>query len=138
MNLDSHILSSSATSVNEGSSVTFTMVTTNVAAGTSLSYSIGGVSSSDISGGQTSGSMVVGSNGQASTSVMLVADQTTEGNETLTFSSQGQSLSVTVNDTSKTVASTPTYSIAASTPLLRKVVLRRLLLRQRVWLRVRL
>ena len=92
------------------------MVTTNVAAGTSLSYSIGGVSSSDISGGQTSGSMVVGSNGQASTSVMLVADQTTEGNETLTFSSQSQSSSVTVNDTSKTVASTPTYSIAASTP----------------------
>ena len=111
----SYSLSRSVSSVDEGSSVTFEVSTTNVSSGTSLSYSISGISSSDISGGSTSGSMVVGSNGQASTTITLVSDQTTEGNETLTFTTQGQSSSVTVNDTSKTV-STPTYSIAASSP----------------------
>ena len=37
-------------SVNEGSSATFTLSTTNVAAGTAVAYTISGVSSADVVG----------------------------------------------------------------------------------------
>ena len=91
-------VSASSATVNEGSTATFTLSTTNVAAGTSISYSISGVSASDITGGSLSGSVNVGSNGQATISVPLVTDSTTEGNETLTVTAQGASASTTVVD----------------------------------------
>ena len=104
---------SSSSSVNEGSSASFTVATTNVAAGTSLSYSIGGVSTSDLTSGSLSGTTTVGSNGQATISIPVKADSLTEGPETLTVTVQGQTASVVINDTSLTLA-TPTYSVSSS------------------------
>ena len=102
-------LTSSSASVNEGSSVTFTLSTENVANGTSVPYVITGVSSSDLSSGSLTGSFTV-SNGSASTSITLANDVLTEGTETATLSTAVGSVAVTVNDTSRT----PTYAIGRS------------------------
>jgi hypothetical protein len=108
-------VSSSSSSVNEGSSALFTVATTNVASGTNLSYSLYGVSASDVTSGSLSGTTTVGSNGQASISIPITADNLTEGTETLTVTVQGQTASVTINDTSRSpVNTTPTYSIVSS------------------------
>jgi hypothetical protein len=48
-------LVSSQATVNEGSTATFTLTTTNVASGTALTYSLSGVSSSDLTSGSLSG-----------------------------------------------------------------------------------
>ena len=96
-------------SINEGSIATFTVTTTNVASGTSLAYTLSGVSASDITGGSISGTTTVGSNGQATISVPIAVDHMTEGNETLTVTVQGKTASTTIVDSSLT--SQPTYSI---------------------------
>lgn len=89
--------------VNEGSSVTFTLSTTNVANGTSLSYTISGISSNDVTTGSLTGSFVVNS-GLATTTITMSADQLTEGAETatLTLNNGAASNFVVVNDTSTT------------------------------------
>ncbi len=111
--LASYALSANPTSTSEGAIATFTLSTTNVAAGTSVPYTITGVSASDVVGGQLSGSVNVGTNGQAPISVPLVADLFTEGAETLTVTAGGQSASVTVLDTPPSPL-IPTYSLSAS------------------------
>ncbi|NDD13580.1 MAG: hypothetical protein EB072_13265, partial [Betaproteobacteria bacterium] len=78
----------------------------NVSAGTSLSYTLSGISSSDIVGGTLSGSVVVASNGQATISLPIAADFLTEGDETLVVTLQGQTSSVTIKDTSLTPPAT--------------------------------
>jgi len=103
----SYSLSAFASSVNEGSTASFTLSTSNVAAGTALSYVISGVQAADIVGGQLTGSVNVGSNGQATISIPIAADNLTEGPETMTVtvrSPQGAdvaSANVTINDTSR-------------------------------------
>ncbi len=97
----------STTSVNEGASVIYTVSTTGVASGTPLTYQLTGVSADDVSGGSFSGNVVVGTNGQASISLGLVADLQTEGNETLSLqllngaTVVATATPVTVVDTSK-------------------------------------
>jgi hypothetical protein len=108
-----YALSAAASTFNEGSSATFTLSTTNVTAGTSVPYTISGVSASDVVGGQLSGAVNIGTNGQATINVPLVADLFTEGNETLTVTAGGQSASVTILDTS-TSPMVPTYAINAA------------------------
>ena len=105
-------VSAVASSVNEGSNAGFTLVTTNVAAGTVVPYTISGtVTSADIVGGAMTGNATVGANGQATITVGLVADNLTEGSETLTVTAGGASASTTVSDTSKTP--TATYALTA-------------------------
>ena len=58
-----------------------------------------------------SGTATVGSNGQATISVPLAADNLTEGTETLTVTAQGKSASVTINDTSTGTAKSESSSI---------------------------
>jgi len=70
--------------VNEGSSVTFTLSTTNVANGTLIPYTISGISLSDLSSGSLNGNFVV-SNNLATATVSLTADNLTEGTEKLTI-----------------------------------------------------
>ena len=103
---------SAATNVNEGSGVTFTVTTTNVANGTQLTYALSGtgITSADVSSGSLIGTTTVNNN-QATFMVNLVADQMTEGSETLVASVQGQSASLIVNDTSVYVQ---TYTISTS------------------------
>jgi len=116
-----YILTPSATSVNEGSSISYNLTTTNVASGTSLYYQFSGTgtNAADFSTGTTSGTEVVGTNGQLSISRTLVADKTTEGTESLTlrvFTDAGATTAlatnsaVTVNDTSLTQAK-PTQQV---------------------------
>lgn len=77
---------------NEGETVVFAIATTNVANGTTLYWNIGdtligttgSISSSDINGGATSGSVTI-TNNQASVSLQLAADLTTEGTESFRF-----------------------------------------------------
>jgi plastocyanin len=93
---------SRAAEVNEGQTAVFDVSTVNVAAGTQLAYTITGVSASDITGGQLSGTVNVGSDGKATISIPIAADNLTEGRETLQVNLQGQSASVAINDTSVT------------------------------------
>jgi hypothetical protein len=92
-------LTSNSTSVNEGSTATFTLKTTNVATGTVDNYTLSGVSAADVIGGLT-GSTTVGNNGLATIAVAIVADNLTEGNEVMTLALQGQSATIIINDTS--------------------------------------
>ena len=104
-------LGSSLASVNEGSSVVFTLSTTNVSDGTLVPYVITGVSLADLASGALTGNFTVAS-GLASASITLANDALTEGSETMTvsLSSGVASASVIVNDTSRT----PTYAIGRS------------------------
>jgi len=110
--LPTYALSTSA-SVNEGSTATFILTTTNVAAGTQVAYMLSGVSSADVEGGSLSGTAIVDSNGQATISVALLADSLTEGAETLTVTAASQTASTIVNDTSTGVSTTVTSYLAA-------------------------
>ena len=106
-------LTGATSSVNEGSTATFSLTTTNVASGTSVPYTLSGISASDVSGGSLSGNAIVNSSGTATISVTLLNDSLTEGSETLTVSAGGASASTVVNDTSK-AAVVPSYSLSAA------------------------
>ena len=107
--LPTYSLGTSSTSVNEGSTVTFTTTTANVSNGTTLYWSVSGVSSSDFTVNSTTGSFTIGSNGQGSVSLTLSSDSSTEGTEYFTFYVRTGSTSgtivatspqITINDTS--------------------------------------
>lgn len=91
----------SLSTVDEGSSVVFTLSTTNVANGTVLPYTISGISSNDVTTGSLAGSFTVSDN-LATTTITMSADQLTEGAETatLTLNNGAASNFVVVNDTS--------------------------------------
>jgi hypothetical protein len=96
----SYNLSSSANAVDEGSTGRFILATTNIAPGVALPYSISGVAGADLSGGKLSGMVTIDGSGTASITVPIAADKTTEGDETLVVTVQGQSASMTIKDTS--------------------------------------
>ena len=115
-------LSVSPTTVNEGSSVTFTVTTTNVANGTTIYWKAIGVPSAGSAGASdyspTTGSVSI-SNNSATFTVSITADNTTEGTETFrgqiftdsSYSTQvGSDTYVTISDTSTTP---PSYSVTA-------------------------
>ena len=100
-------LSPSTTSVNEGSSVTFTLTSTLQADGTTLYYDTN-LDDADFSGSTENGSFTVNSN-SGTFSVTLASDLATEGTESMNariYSDSGRtnllatSGNVTVNDTS--------------------------------------
>ena len=93
-------LTSSVTNVNEGSSVVFSLPVNGYSNGYTFPYSISGIQAADITQ-STSGNMVVSGN-YATATITTVADLTTEGAQTMTFSADGQSKAVTINDTSLT------------------------------------
>jgi len=106
-------LSRSSSSVDEGSIVTYTLNTTNVAEGTLVSYIVTGITEADISSGSLTGNFTVDAVGTATVSFTIASDVLTEGTETMTLSSGGQSLNVTINDTSIT-------AVAAGSPVIVK------------------
>lgn len=103
-------LVSSVSAVNEGSSVLFTLPTAGYANGATFPYTITGISAADLNPQTLSGNMVV-SGSSATKTITARSDVTTEGAETMTFSADGQSVNVTINDTS---LSPPSYSISLS------------------------
>jgi hypothetical protein len=99
-------VSPSTSSVNEGSSVTFTTTTTNVPDSTTLYWTLstisGTINTSDFSGGATSGSFTITSN-SGSVVLTLANDVTTEGSESFQFQVRTGSTGGTIVDTSTTV-----------------------------------
>lgn len=109
----SYALVRSKTSVNEGKSVTITLETDNVAAGTTVPYTISGtgITTADIGVASLTGNFTVDAAGDAFLTLNITADASTEGTETLvlTLDGKGISTSVTINDTSTaTVNPVPT------------------------------
>jgi hypothetical protein len=96
-------LVSNQSSFNESSTATFTLTTTNLASGTSVPYTLTGITAADVSGGVLSGNAVVNSSGVATISVNLLNDNLTEGTETLTVTAGGITASTVVNDTSNSL-----------------------------------
>ena len=104
----------STPSVNEGSSVSFQITTSSVEWGSTLNYSISGISGGDLTSGTLNGSTTIIQNGDSGTSTLtfgITADQITEGAETLTISIAGFTASTVINDQSKPNA---TYSLSSS------------------------
>lgn len=97
-------LNVSATSVNEGGTITFTVDTSDVPVNTNIPYTITGVSLIDINLPSLTGNFKVGVDGTASLSITIIEDVKLEGTEilTLTLDGKGLSKSVTINDTSNT------------------------------------
>ena len=100
-----YVLTADATSVNEGSTVHFTLDTHDLAQGTQFDYSLSGsgITVDDLADsvhGSLSGTAIVGADGKAVISVNLAADILTEGAETLILTIDDHTKSVTVNDTS--------------------------------------
>jgi hypothetical protein len=92
-----------------------TLATTNLAAGSTVDYTISGtgITGADFAGGLLTGTFTVDASGTAVVPLGLLADATTEASETLTIAlANGKaSADVVVNDTSLTPAVQPTYSL---------------------------
>ena len=100
-------LSANASAVNEGESAQFNLFTTNVPAGTVVPFVLSGlgITSADLKSGTLSGNVSVSSTGSTLISIPISADNLTEGTEVLTLTTQGQTASLSVLDTSLN----PTY-----------------------------
>ena len=118
--LATYAIAPSTTSVNEsGTTVTWTVTTTNVPNGTTLYWTNSGTATAgDFSQAVNSGSVTINSN-TATITLTVLADQITEGSETVilqlrTLSTSGlivaTAATVTIADTSQT----PTYAVSAS------------------------
>ena len=110
-NTKNYTLTPSAASINEGSTLTTSVATTNVESGTTLYYSLSGsgITATDFSAGSLTGAGTVASRGSFSFSHTLANDLETEGTETLNIklfsdssrSTQvGSTASVAIADTS--------------------------------------
>jgi len=97
--------------VDEASVATFTLKTTNLEPGTSVTYALSGITKSDIVGGLLSGNTIIDTNGSATITIPISADGVTEGSEILTLTVGDSSVSVTVNDTSFGPPSTETNTV---------------------------
>jgi len=100
-----YTLNPSTTNTGElGQTVTITLVTSNVLAGTVLPYTITGVQSADIGGFNLTGSFIVGTTDVLS--FPITVDSSTEGSEVLAISLDNSeaSTSIVIQDTSTTPA----------------------------------
>jgi plastocyanin len=106
-----YALTSSASSINEGQSFTITLDTTNVTNGSNVPYTITGVTSADIGGVALTGTLTVQSN-SAQLTYAVMSDAVTEGTEIflMTLDGLGVTQSVTINDTSGTLAGQTAYT----------------------------
>lgn len=108
----SYSLSTSASPANEGSTITITLVTANVAIGSILPWTITGIDTADIGGASLTGAFNVGSD--ESINLTITADATTEGTETMTFALDGgqASINIPINDTSTTPGAGYSFSVS--------------------------
>ena len=107
-----YTLTSNKSAVNEGEQVTFTLATTGLPAGALVDWAITGVQDADITPSALTGKFTLGSDGKATYTLTAVADQKTEGNETLKFALtyiSNKAVSVLVVDTSKYPEGLQTY-----------------------------
>ena len=99
-NTPTYALYRSPSITDEGTVVTYTLNTNNVAEGTLVAYTVTGISQADLSSGSLTGNFTVNAIGVATVSFTIANDELTEGTETMSLSAAGQSLDVTINDTS--------------------------------------
>lgn len=100
-------------SVNEGGFVTFSIVTTGVPVGSSIDYSLSGITRDDLVSGELSGRVAVtasGTQGVATLTLEFKKDRVTEGAETIKLKVGNTTTQVTLNDTSRT----PTYTLSGN------------------------
>ncbi|MFW2122869.1 hypothetical protein ACG94O_07785 [Acinetobacter ursingii] len=105
-------LTSNKTVVDEGGQVTFTLQTTGLAAGTPVDWVITGIQSDDISPSALSGQFIIDATGKATKTLDIIADNKTEGNQTLTFQLTyipNKQVAVLIMDTSKYPEGQTTY-----------------------------
>jgi hypothetical protein len=121
----SYNITQNTTSVNEGSSVIFTVTTTNVTTGTTLYWTTASttISSTDFTPNETAGSFTINNN-TATITRSITADLLTEGVESFqlvikTGSTSGTPVAtssvITINDVSLTPPPTPTYTVTPVT-----------------------
>ena len=104
-------LNPSTTSTAEaGQTVSITLITTNVLAGTVLGYTISGVQSADIGGANLTGNFIVGTTDAIS--FPITADQTTEGAETLTMMLDNGEATCTIQIQDSSTTSAQTYALS--------------------------
>jgi Ca2+-binding RTX toxin-like protein len=107
-----YTLTAANTSFDEGATSVFNLVTTNITAGTTLSYFISGVSGADLTSGLLTGTVVVGSEGKATINIGIKADNLSEGPETLTATISGASASTIIKDTSLSQVTSETHTLS--------------------------
>ena len=106
-----YLLTSSVTgNVNEGTTVTVTLSTVNVANGSTFGYVVTGIAAADLSAGSLTGNFII-QNNNATTSFTFANDLLLEGTEVFTLSITNTSLSVTLN-VQDTSTPTPVYSFS--------------------------
>ena len=108
-----YALATTRQDISEGETFTITLTATNVLSGTLIPYTITGIESADINGEPLTGNLTVGTD--VARTYVITADGLLEGSETLQFSAAGQTVSVSINDTSN---SPITYNLVASTATL--------------------
>ena len=97
-----YILTSNVSNVNEGGTVVFNLSTTLITNGTSIPYTITGITADDLSAGSLTGNFNI-NNDNATASITLANDFSLyEGQEiaTLSLNNGKASIAVTINDTS--------------------------------------
>ena len=110
-------VSASSSSINEGTTVTYTITTQYVVDGTILYWTTSGTTvAADFSGGVTSGSVTITGN-TGTVTITLVSDITTEGAETIVFELRTLSTagSIVYSTPSGTVNDTSVLTITPST-----------------------
>ena len=118
-----YTLSANTNPIDEGEFLSISVVTTNVTANTTLYWEFSGtnIGSGDFDNGVLEGDVVIPASGSQSFGTTIKEDTLTEGNETLAvklYSDSGRTtqigntLSVTINDTS--LSATPTYSLSTT------------------------
>jgi hypothetical protein len=110
-----YALSSSADTVNEGSTFTITLSTSNVANGTNVAYTITGVSSADINNANLTGAFNI-QNNTSQLVLQTTADLTTEGNEILNLALDNDEDNVNVTITDSSQGSGNSYSASVTAP----------------------
>ena len=107
-----YTLTTNKSAVNEGEQITFTLATTGLPANTLVDWVITGVQANDITPAALTGQFNIGADGKATYTLTAVADQKTEGNETLKFALSyipNKFVNVLVMDTSKYPEGLQTY-----------------------------
>ena len=110
-----YTLTPSSSAVNEGSAFTITLSTFLVPTGTSVPYTITGISAGDLVEGTLTGAFTTNANGLDVKTFTVIADSDTEGVEyfDMRLDSDLDAIRVTINDTSESLP-TPSYQISPS------------------------
>jgi hypothetical protein len=104
----------SASTINEGDSVTFTINTVNVANGTTLYWTLAGtgITVNDFNGGETSGAVTI-VDSTASVTIDTRLDSAVESNETLIFDLRKKSINGSVVASASTLINNTSFSFLA-------------------------